>query len=104
MRGFLTRIILRRMERLALGTILGMAIVTTSAVATSGLQDPELGEAELAVEKAQVVLGFAVCGAPDAQTTAQCEKELRNALQALARARSAILGVATAADRGVTNQ
>lgn len=103
MRGFLTRVIQRRLQRLTFGTILGMAIVTTSAVVTSGLQDPELGEAEVAVVKAQVVLGFAECGAPDAGTTAACEKELRKALQALARARSAITGAATAADRGVTN-
>lgn len=104
MRGFLTRMIQRRLERLTVGTVLGMAIITTGAVVASGFEVPGLGEADVAVEKAQVVLGFAECGTRDATTTAECEKELRNALQALARARSAISGAATAADRGVTNQ
>ena len=101
MRGFLTRMIQRRLERLTFGTVLGMAIITTGALAASGFQVPGLGEAEVAVAKAEVVLGFAECRARDARITAACEKELRTALQALARARSAISG---AADRGVTNQ
>lgn len=86
MHGFLLRIIQRRLRRLALGTAFGMALVASSAVATSRLHDPGSNDAALSVEKARIL----VCGAPGRQTTANCEEELREALDALTRDRSVI--------------
>ena len=89
MRGFLIRIIQRRLQRLAFGTAFGMALVTSSAVAASRYHDPGSSGAVPSVEQARTLLGD-VCSAPDETMTAPCQKELKKVLDALARNRAAI--------------
>jgi hypothetical protein len=89
MRGFLIRIIHRRLQRLALGTAFGMALVTSSAVAASRYHDPGSSDAVSTIDQARILLGD-VCSAPSETTTASCEKELKEVLDALARNRAAI--------------
>ena len=102
MRGFLIRMIEQRLQRLAVGTALGLMLATTGTVATNGF-DLKFDEADLAVEKAQVLLGDRACGTPGDRTTQECERHLRNALESLARARKAVNAAATAADGGTVS-
>jgi hypothetical protein len=101
MHGFVKRMIERRMRRLVLGSTIGMAILTTAALAAGRFHDPKFEEADLAVEKAQILLGVAECGNAGEKTTQVCQKELKRALDVLARARAAINAAAVAADRGL---
>jgi hypothetical protein len=101
MHGFVKRMIERRMRRLVLGSTIGMAILTTAALAAGRFHDPKFEEADLAVEKAQILLGIAECGNPGEKTTQVCQKELKRALDVLAKARATINAAAVAADRGL---
>jgi len=98
MQGFLLRIIQRRLRRIALGVTFGLAILTTTAVASGGFHDPKFDSADLAAEKAQILLENALCGNPGEKTTAECEKYLQKALDHLARVRESISAAAAAAD------
>jgi hypothetical protein len=101
MRGFVKRMVERRLRRLVIGSTIGMAILTAAAVAAGRFHDPKFDEADLAVEKAQILLGVAECGNPGEKTTKVCQKELKRALEVLAKARATINAAAVAADGGL---
>jgi hypothetical protein len=101
MHGFVTRMVQRRLRRLVVGSTIGMMILTTAAVAAGRYQDPKFDEAGLAVEKAQILLGGAECGNPGEKTTVACQKQLKRALDLLARARATVNAAAVAADGGL---
>jgi|SRR5688572_15040428 len=100
MHGFVKRMVERRLRRLAIGATIAMAILTTVAVAAGRLHDPRFNEANLAVEKAQILLGVAECGEPGQKTTEACQKALKRALELLAKARATVNAAAIAADGG----
>ena len=100
MHGFLTRMIDQRLRRLALGATIGMVIVTTIGVVTGNFQNPRFDEANLAVEKAQILLSDSACGPGGARATDSCVKLVRTAEELLARAREAVAAAATVADGG----
>ena len=91
--------ITRRIRRVAIGSALGMVAATTVAVANP-FHDPNFDEADLAAEKAQILLTAAACGAPGAKSTVECEKHVKTAQDLLKRVREEIDGAATAADGG----
>lgn len=100
MHGFLKRMVERRLRRLIIGSTIAMAILTTTAVAAGRFHDPKFDEADLAVEKAQILLSVAECGAPGEKTTEACQKALERALDLLAKARATVNAAAVAADGG----
>jgi hypothetical protein len=100
MTGYLTKLIERQLRRVTLATALGIAIVTTTALAFARFHDPKFDEADLAVEKAQLLLNAAVCGEPGAKTTEACDKLMKRAQDLLAKARDAISAAAITADGG----
>ena len=89
MRGFLTRIVERRLRRLTLGAGLGVLIGTTSAMTAVDTPDPRFDGADLAAERAQILLTDA-CGEPASTPAGACEKRLEKALALLARVRETI--------------
>lgn len=100
MTGFLTKIIDRQLRRLTLGTAFGVAVVTTTALATSRIDDPKFDEAGLAVEKARLLLSDAACGEPGEKATEACDRLMKRAQVLLAKARDAIGAAAITADGG----
>ena len=100
MTGYLTKIIDRQLRRVTLATVLGIAVVTTTALAMSRFDEPKFDEAELAVEKAQILLTGTACGEPGQKTTATCDKLMKRAQELLAKARDAISAAAITADGG----
>lgn len=94
MRGFLTRIIDRRMRRLILGATFGVAVGTTSAMSTAGIQDSRFENADLAAARAQILLTDA-CGEKPATA---CEKRLQKAIELLSRVRQTINEASPSAD------
>ncbi len=101
MHGFVTRMVERRLRRLVIGSTIGMAILTTTAVAAGRFHDPKFDEADLAVEKAQILLTATECGNPGEKTTEACRKELKRVMELLTKARSTINAAAVAADGGL---
>ena len=100
MNGFLMNTIQRQLRRLALGAMVSMAIVYASALGTTRPPEPKFKQADLAVEKAQFLLGPSLCEAPSEQQTAFCENLVRRAEEFLARARQAVTAAATVVDGG----
>ena len=100
MTGFLTRMIDQQLRRLTLGAILGIAVVSTAAVAASRFHDANLDLAEAAIEKAQGLLALTVCGNPGEKTTEDCDKLVQKAQDLLAKTRDAVNAAAVAADGG----
>jgi hypothetical protein len=96
MRGYLTKIIERRVRRLALGAMFGVAIGTTGTVATEGIDDRGFDGADLAAARAQILL-TGVCGAPAEGSSGACEKRLQKALVLIAHVRATINKAATTA-------
>jgi type VI protein secretion system component VasK len=98
MRGFLTKIVQRQLRRIALGATLGMALAMTSTVVTTTpAYDTNLDVADLAAERAQILLAGADCGLPDGRSTEKCERHMRKALALLASVREAITRPTSAA-------
>ena len=95
MRGFLTRIIDRRMRRLALGATFGVAVGTTGAMSTGEVDDSRFQNADLAAERAEILLTDA-CGE---RAGAACEKRLQKALELLSRVRKTLNQAPPAAAR-----
>ena len=95
MRGFLTKIVERRLRRLAFGASFGVMIGTTGAMAAGATPDPRFDGADLAAQRAQILLTDA-CGEPASGPAGACEKRLQKALELLARVRATI----TEASRG----
>ena len=89
MRGFLTKVIERRLRRLTLGAMFGVAIGSIGTVATEGTQDPGLDGADLAAARAQILL-TGVCGDQSQGFAGPCEKRLEKALALIARVRATI--------------
>ena len=89
MRGFLTRMIDRRLRRLALGATFGVAVGTIGALSPAEFEDSRFENADLAAERAEILLTDA-CGAPGGQPAVACEKRLQKALELLARVRRTI--------------
>jgi hypothetical protein len=88
MRGFLTRIVERRLRRLAVGAGFGVVIGTTGAAGTAA-PDPRFGQADFAAERAQILITDA-CGVDRDTVPVACEKRLRKALELLARVRASM--------------
>lgn len=99
MRDLLMNALTRPIRRLAAAATLGVMVAAT-AVAAGRFHDPRLDDAVLAVEKAQALLAAAECGVPGEKSTEACEREIRKALDQLARAYAAIGEAAVAADGG----
>ena len=100
MKGFLARNVDRQLRRMTLGTMVGVAIITTSAVATGRTDEPTFDQAEIAVKRAQTLLTTGVCDSPDARTSAACAKLMKKAKDPLSKAADAISAAAVAADGG----
>jgi hypothetical protein len=100
MTGYLTKIIDRQLRRITLATVIGIAVVTTTALAISRFHDPKFDEADIAVEKAQILLNAAACGVPGEKTTEACDRLMKRAQELLAKARDAITAAAITADGG----
>ena len=100
MTGFLTKIIDRQLRRLVMGAAAGMAVVSTTAVASGRFHDPNIDLAEVAIEKAQGLLALTVCGNPGEKTTEDCDKLVKKAQDLLAKTRDAVSAAAVAADGG----
>ena len=88
MRGFLTRIIERRLRRLALGAVVGVAIGSMSLTVTDAAH-PGLDGADLAAARAEILL-TGVCGTTVEAPAGPCELRLQKALVLLARVRATI--------------
>lgn len=100
MHGFLLNIIQRQLRRLMLGATVSMAILSATDLGTAGFQEPKFNQADLAVEKAQFLLGPSLCVASSEPQTEFCENLVRRAEEFLARARQAVTAAATVADGG----
>jgi hypothetical protein len=100
MKGFLARNVDRQLRRMTLGTMVGVAIITTSAVATGRTREPTFDQVEMAVQKAQTLLSSGVCDSRDTRTSAACAKLMKKANDLLAKAADAISAAAVAADGG----
>ena len=100
MNGFLMNTIQRQLRRLTLGAMISMSIVYASALSTTRTPEPKFKQADLAVAKAQFLLGPSLCEAPSQQQTAFCENLVRRAEELLERARQAVTAAATVADGG----
>jgi len=100
MTGFLTKIIDRQLRRLVMGAAVGMAVVSSTAVAAGRFHDPNLDLAEAAIEKAQGLIALTECGNPGEKTTEACDKLLKRAQELLAKTRDAVSAAAVAADGG----
>jgi hypothetical protein len=98
MHDTLMKVLNRRIRRLAMGSTLGVMAATT-AVLSSRVHDPNLDQADVAAEKAQILLGSAPCGAPGEKSTEACQRRVKRALDLLARVRE-IVTAATAGDGG----
>jgi predicted nuclease with TOPRIM domain len=90
MRGFLMKIVQRQLRGIALGAAFGMVVATSSAVATTPVHDPNLYAADLAAERAQILLAAVDCGVPGDGPMQKCERHMKKALELLARVREAI--------------
>ena len=100
MHGFLLNIIQRQLRRLTLVASVSMAIVSATAIGTTGSHEPKFDQADLAVEKAQFLLGPSLCVASSEQQAEFCENLVRRAEELLARARQAVREAAIVADGG----
>ena len=100
MQGFLLNIIQRQLRRLTLGAAISMAIVSATALGTTALPERKFNQAEIAVARAQFLLGPSLCAAPSEQQTEFCESLVRRAEEFLAKARQAVTAAATVADSG----
>ena len=99
MHGFVTRMVERRMRRLALTTTIAMAVISTTAVAAGRLYGDKFDDAELAVAKAQGLLADARCGNAGEKASRECLKNLKRARDLLAKARETVKNAA-ASDGG----
>ncbi len=98
MRGFLQKIIDRRLRQLTLATTLGILGIGTAAVVTGRATAPKLDDATLALERAQALLMAAQC--EGATSTTACEKYIRHAGMLLVQARQALSAASTEAVGG----
>jgi hypothetical protein len=89
MRGFLTKIVERRLRRLTLGAMFGVAIGSLGTGAAEPANEAEFDRADLAAARAQILLTD-VCGAPEEGPAVACEQRLQKALVLLARVRATI--------------
>jgi hypothetical protein len=100
MRGFLQRIIDRRLRQVTVATTLGVAIVATTAVASGRWSEPKFDEADLAVEKAQILLTATECEEASYSAAVSCKRFVRRAETLLTQARRALSAAATVVDGG----
>ena len=88
MRGLLSTVITRPIQRLTIAGAIGTLVATTAFA--SNRQPVSLDGADLALEKARILLGAPVCSSPDERDTDACDKVLRKAMERLNRARSIV--------------
>lgn len=100
MTGYLTKLIDRQLRRVTVTTVLGIGVVIATALAVSRFHDPKFDEANLAVEKAQILLSAAGCGERGDRTTEACDRLMKRAQELLAQARDAISAAAITAVGG----
>jgi hypothetical protein len=84
--------------RVAVGGTAVLLLATTAAAASRRLHDPKLDYADLAIEKAEVLLGAASCDVLYDKETKECEKAVAQALEDLSRAREEVAAAIAAQD------
>jgi hypothetical protein len=89
-----------RTRRLAAFAVLTVIALTTTAGAAARLHDPKFDYADLALEKAQVLLLAASCPSADDKATKECEKARDKAITDILSARQDVADAAAAADGG----
>jgi hypothetical protein len=86
-------------------TLAMLVLATSSAIAASRrFHDPKFDSADLAAEKAEILLESAVCGVEGAKSTKGYEKALAKAIAALVEARASIADAVAAADGAGASQ
>jgi hypothetical protein len=88
----------RRLAAFAVLTVI--AVTTTAGAASARLHDPKFDYADLALEKAQVLLLAASCPSADDKATKECEKARDKAITDILSARQDVADAAAAADGG----
>jgi len=90
-----------RTRRITVFAVLtAVALSTTAGAARARLHDPKFDFADLALEKAQVLLLAASCSTVDDKATKECEKALGKAITDILSARQDVAAAAAAADGG----
>jgi predicted nuclease with TOPRIM domain len=85
------KIVQRQVRRVALGATFGMALAMTGAVVTSTpVYDTNLDVADVAAERAQILLAGADCDLPDGKSAEKCVRHMKKALALLSRVRESI--------------
>lgn len=89
MHGLLWTVITRPIQRLMILGAIG-TLVAATAFASNRDQHARLDGADLALEKARILLGAPVCTSTGQRDTEACDKVLRRAMERLNRARSMV--------------
>lgn len=87
----------RPVRRAAIAVTVVVTIMSTAAVAMTRRHDPKFDEADLALEKAQILLGAAACGG-DEKAMKECQKNVDKAIQDIVIARAEVAAAAAASD------
>lgn len=87
----------RPIRRAAIAVTIVVTIMSTAAMAMARRHDPKFDEADLALEKAQILLGAAACGG-DEKAMKECQKNVDKAIQDIAIARAEVAAAAAASD------
>lgn len=93
------RSVVRPIRRAAIAVTIAVTIVSTAAMAMARPHDPKFDEADLALEKAQILLGAAACGG-DEKAMKECQKNVDKAIQDIVIARAEVAAAAAASDAG----
>jgi hypothetical protein len=87
----------RPIRRAAIAVTIAVTIMSTAAMSMARPHDPKFDEADLALEKAQILLGAAACGG-DEKAMKECQKNLDKAIQDIVIARADVAAAAAASD------
>lgn len=93
------RSVVRPIRRAAMAVTIVVTIMSTAAMAMARPHDPKFDEADLALEKAQILLGAAACGG-DEKAMRECQKNVDKAIQDIVTARAEVAAAAAASDAG----
>lgn len=91
------RSVVRPIRRAAMAVTIVVTIMSTAAMAMARPHDPKFDEADLALEKAQILLGAAACGG-DEKAMRECQKNVDKAIQDIVTARAEVAAAAAASD------
>ena len=88
-------------NRTLIAAALALGLATSSAASAARHHDPRLDDADLALEKAAVLLSVAVCDPSfGPKSFHECEKQLGKAISHLEDARQSLAAAIVAADGG----